>query len=115
MQLYYIRHGQSGNNLLWEQTGSNAGRSFDPELSPLGQQQAALVAEFIKNSDQVPEKHPLDFQNEANFNLNSSVYQLDDQGCFYSPADCSLAGLTDDCLERSARNWGNLPGEQRDG
>jgi 2,3-bisphosphoglycerate-dependent phosphoglycerate mutase len=69
MQLYYIRHGQSGNNLLWEQTGSNAGRSVDPELSPLGQQQAVLLADFIKSRGQGVEKREIDFQNVAGFNL----------------------------------------------
>lgn len=69
MQLYYIRHGQSENNLLWEQTGSNARRSVDPELSPLGQQQAALLADFIKSRGQGVVKHDIDFQNVAGFNL----------------------------------------------
>jgi 2,3-bisphosphoglycerate-dependent phosphoglycerate mutase len=69
MQLYYIRHGQSGNNLLWERTGSNAGRSVDPELSHLGQQQATLLADFIKSRGKGIEKRDIDFQNVAGFNL----------------------------------------------
>ena len=36
MQFYFIRHGQSTNNALWETTRSNKGRSEDPELSELG-------------------------------------------------------------------------------
>jgi hypothetical protein len=48
MQLYLIRHGQSTNNYLLEQTGAEDGRSFDPELTPLGVRQAAVLAEFLK-------------------------------------------------------------------
>jgi len=47
MQLYFIRHGQSENNLLWDQTGSDAGRSSDPELTDVGRQQAAHLAAFL--------------------------------------------------------------------
>jgi len=53
MRLYFIRHGQSENNLLWDETGSNRGRSEDPELTPTGRRQAQLLAEFIhkKNAE----------------------------------------------------------------
>jgi 2,3-bisphosphoglycerate-dependent phosphoglycerate mutase len=47
MQLLFIRHGQSANNALWDATGANAGRSEDPELTAIGRQQAALVAQFL--------------------------------------------------------------------
>lgn len=47
MQLYYIRHAQSINNALWDATGSDDNRSEDPELTPLGLQQAQLVAEHL--------------------------------------------------------------------
>ena len=51
MQLFFIRHGQSVNNKLWEATGSNAGRSEDPELTPAGREQAKLLASFIAAKD----------------------------------------------------------------
>jgi 2,3-bisphosphoglycerate-dependent phosphoglycerate mutase len=69
MQLYFIRHGQSENNLLWEQTGTNSGRSVDPELSRLGQQQAALLAEFIRERGQGIEAREPDYQNLTGFQL----------------------------------------------
>jgi 2,3-bisphosphoglycerate-dependent phosphoglycerate mutase len=47
MQLYFIRHAQSENNVLWDRTGSWQGRSVDPELSEVGQRQAALLAQFL--------------------------------------------------------------------
>ncbi len=51
MQLFFIRHAQSANNLLWDQTGANKGRSHDPELTELGLQQAARVAAFLRDGD----------------------------------------------------------------
>lgn len=51
MRLYFIRHGQSANNALWESTGTNAGRSEDPELTEYGHQQARLLAEFLVKKD----------------------------------------------------------------
>ena len=51
MRLYFIRHGQSANNLLWDNTGSDRGRSEDPELTPAGHRQAKLLAEFIRRKD----------------------------------------------------------------
>ena len=42
MQFYFIRHAQSSNNHLWDQTGSNRGRSEDAPLTPLG----LLAAQF---------------------------------------------------------------------
>jgi 2,3-bisphosphoglycerate-dependent phosphoglycerate mutase len=47
MQLYYIRHGQSVNNLLYATTGSSTGRDCDPELTATGRRQAELLAEYL--------------------------------------------------------------------
>jgi len=70
MQLYFIRHGQSGNNLLWEQTGSSKGRSEDPDLTPFGRQQAHRVAQFLRRADS-PTAVDLeeDLQNTAGFGI----------------------------------------------
>lgn len=56
MRLYLIRHGQSVNNLLWTETQSDRGRSFDPELTPTGQAQARCVANFMRDElgDRMP-------------------------------------------------------------
>jgi len=69
MQLYFIRHGQSINNALWERTGSNSGRKMDPDLTETGLKQAELLAQFLNRP--VPEIDPAakDFQNRAGFNL----------------------------------------------
>jgi 2,3-bisphosphoglycerate-dependent phosphoglycerate mutase len=47
MQLYFIRHGQSANNALWDATGASIGRSDDPELTAIGKQQAQLLATYL--------------------------------------------------------------------
>lgn len=47
MHLYFIRHGQSANNALWDATGASKGRSEDPELTGIGRQQAALLAQYL--------------------------------------------------------------------
>ncbi len=47
MQLYFIRHAQSTNNHLWDQTQSSIGRSVDPELTDVGWEQARAVAQFV--------------------------------------------------------------------
>ena len=70
MQLYFIRHGQSENNQLWERTGSHKGRSEDPDLTPRGRQQAHRVAQFLRQADS-PTAGNLeeDFQNTAGFGI----------------------------------------------
>lgn len=47
MHLYFIRHGQSANNALWDATGGSVGRSNDPELTDAGKKQAALLAHYL--------------------------------------------------------------------
>jgi 2,3-bisphosphoglycerate-dependent phosphoglycerate mutase len=47
MQFYFIRHGQSANNLLYATTGSDTGRDSDPELTEIGRRQVALLTEFL--------------------------------------------------------------------
>ena len=48
MQLYFIRHGQSENNARWMSTGSHRWRSEDPGLTEVGQQQAEILAQFLR-------------------------------------------------------------------
>jgi 2,3-bisphosphoglycerate-dependent phosphoglycerate mutase len=47
MILYLIRHAQSANNELYERTGASNGRVEDPELTPLGVQQAQVLADYL--------------------------------------------------------------------
>jgi 2,3-bisphosphoglycerate-dependent phosphoglycerate mutase len=47
MILYFVRHAQSTNNLLYSTTGSDKGRSEDPELSELGREQTKLLGAML--------------------------------------------------------------------
>ena len=51
MQFYYIRHGQSINNLLYATTGSDIGRNCDPELTETGRHQTELLADYLLRED----------------------------------------------------------------
>lgn len=50
LHLYFIRHGQSKNNALWDEGGRTnylTRRTSDPDLTSIGWEQAALAAEFL--------------------------------------------------------------------
>ncbi|NJM42523.1 MAG: histidine phosphatase family protein, partial [Anaerolineae bacterium] len=69
MHLYFIRHGQSENNALWDATGASKGRSEDPDLTAIGHQQAQHVAQFLQSKlvDEAVHKH--DPQNVTGFGI----------------------------------------------
>jgi 2,3-bisphosphoglycerate-dependent phosphoglycerate mutase len=60
MRLYLIRHGQSSNNALYGKSPEDfeSLRSHDPELTEIGQQQAAAAAKFL---GQAQADDPFDF------------------------------------------------------
>jgi 2,3-bisphosphoglycerate-dependent phosphoglycerate mutase len=70
MQFYFIRHAQSENNVLWEQTGSSQGRSSDPELTTTGRQQADQLAQFLSHKPAGQSANRWDPQNRAGFGLS---------------------------------------------
>lgn len=51
MQLLFIRHGQSQNNRLYDQTGGYAGRQEDADLTEIGHAQAKVVAAWLRDGD----------------------------------------------------------------
>jgi 2,3-bisphosphoglycerate-dependent phosphoglycerate mutase len=69
MQLYFLRHAQSANNALWAVTGSEKGRTHDPDITDLGRAQAERLAEHLARpaGDGAPDPH--DPQNRAGFGL----------------------------------------------
>jgi len=69
MQFYFIRHAQSTNNALYDQSASWQGRSHDPELTNLGQQQAQLLAQFLKRGESSTANAAWDPQNASGFGL----------------------------------------------
>jgi 2,3-bisphosphoglycerate-dependent phosphoglycerate mutase len=52
MRMYFIRHAQSENNLLWEMNHASAGRHEDPGITPLGMEQAKLLGAYLRDADQ---------------------------------------------------------------
>jgi 2,3-bisphosphoglycerate-dependent phosphoglycerate mutase len=69
MQFYFIRHGQSENNHLWVNTGSNQGRHEDPELTSVGRQQAALLAGYLSRCVPAQDNAMPDWWNGAGFEI----------------------------------------------
>ncbi len=69
MQFYFIRHGQSANNALWDATKSSRGRSHDPELTPTGVRQAELLGAHLAQTSPGEEIGARDGQNRAGFRL----------------------------------------------
>ena len=69
MQLYFIRHGESVNNMIWA-SGENyfATRSPDPELTVRGRQQAQLLAARLTQPYR-PNNLPDDLHNTQGFGL----------------------------------------------
>ncbi len=69
MQFYFIRHGQSENNVLWDRTGSSVGRSYDPELTDVGREQVQVLARFLANKDYSVTPGKVDYTNAAGFGI----------------------------------------------
>ena len=51
MQLYFIRHAQSANNRLYDETGNWNGRDTDPDLTDWGHEQARRLAEHVASTN----------------------------------------------------------------
>jgi 2,3-bisphosphoglycerate-dependent phosphoglycerate mutase len=65
MHLYFIRHAQSANNKLYEETGQWNGRDTDPELTELGHEQARRLAQHVSCANGELLRH--DFVNRGKF------------------------------------------------
>lgn len=59
MRLYFIRHGQSENNALFDSTGSDDGRSDDPKLTEIGKEQCRFLAEYLRDCSDPWDGEPL--------------------------------------------------------
>ncbi|HMU95047.1 MAG TPA: histidine phosphatase family protein [Anaerolineales bacterium] len=65
MQLYFIRHGQSINNAKWEEPGYV--ESPDPHLTEIGQEQAQVLAAYLKANHPITEKEARNNQNQFGY------------------------------------------------
>ena len=69
MEIYFIRHAQSTNNVLWDQNGSAEGRVEDPLVTEIGKKQIQILAEYIsRQTESNPNGRP-DDQNRYGFPL----------------------------------------------
>lgn len=59
MRLYFIRHGQSENNALYENTGSDIGRVDDPRLTDVGMRQAEATARYVSSFVDPVDRNPI--------------------------------------------------------
>lgn len=68
LQLYFIRHGQSTNNVILDENNEDylLVRTTDPELTPVGHEQAQQVAEFLARPHT---SNGYDPQNRSGFGL----------------------------------------------
>ncbi len=69
MQLYFIRHAQSVNNLLHDQTGTWANMTDDPELTDTGVKQAQLLAAHLAETRSIEPRQRWDPFNARAFNI----------------------------------------------
>ena len=69
MELYFIRHGQSANNALYDRTGSWQGRSHDPELTDIGKRQAEHLARFLRQANPGTATNGWDPHNVSGFGI----------------------------------------------
>lgn len=69
MQIYFIRHGQSVNNALWDSTQSSMGRVQDPQLSEIGQQQAVQLGRYLAHRNPSMGLNGHDPKNLAGFGI----------------------------------------------
>ncbi len=67
MQLYFIRHGQSINNVNWN--NSEYIENPDPYLTEVGVAQAAFLAKYLKEKQHVTDEKAWNNQNQFGFGL----------------------------------------------
>lgn len=95
MQLYYIRHAQSENNHIYDQTGGSEGRHPDPSLSALGVRQLPhLAALFGAGGDAPAPLFPArDPGNRQGFNLTHLYSSLFTRALLTATAIGEATGL----------------------
>jgi len=69
VRFYFIRHGQSENNALWQRTGSSKGRNPDAELTDVGRRQAEVLAQFLGRGGLKVAVNDRDPENAAGFGI----------------------------------------------
>lgn len=76
MRLYFVRHGQSENNLLWVKTGSSEGRVPDPALTEVGRHQAGEVARFMDQMHRQASEKDRSYAEDGRFHVTHCYTSL---------------------------------------
>lgn len=101
MQLYFIRHAQSFNNALWQQTGSEEGRHADPAITDLGQNQTQALAKLLARTDPAAPADERDVHNRRGFGLTHVYTSLMTRAV-------ATATVLADAVDAPLRAWPDL-------
>jgi 2,3-bisphosphoglycerate-dependent phosphoglycerate mutase len=88
MELYFIRHGQSQNNARWDDPKYQ--ESPDPALTEIGNEQAQLLAEFLKKNQKITDENDWNIQNRNGFGL-THIYTSMMERAVYTAAPIAQA------------------------
>lgn len=80
MELYFIRHGQSVNNANWSNPGY--AESPDPVLTETGQEQAQILAQYLKKNQTITNDREWNIQNRYGFGLTHIYTSLMERAAF---------------------------------
>ena len=80
MELYFIRHGQSINNANWN--NADYQESPDPVLTEIGQEQAQILADFLKKHQTITNDREWNVQNRYGFGLTHIYTSLMERAAF---------------------------------
>lgn len=88
MELYFIRHGQSQNNANWDKHEYQ--ENPDPALTEIGQEQARLLADFLKRNQMITDEKAWNIQNRYGFGL-THIYTSMMERAVYTAAPIARA------------------------
>jgi 2,3-bisphosphoglycerate-dependent phosphoglycerate mutase len=80
MELYFIRHGQSVNNANW--SSKDYQESPDPALTEIGQEQAQILAQYLKKNQTITNDREWNIQNRYGFGLTHIYTSLMERAAF---------------------------------
>jgi 2,3-bisphosphoglycerate-dependent phosphoglycerate mutase len=80
MELYFIRHGQSQNNANWNNTKYQ--ESPDPPLTEMGEEQAQILADFLRKNQAITNDPEWNIQNRSGFGLTHVYTSLMERAAF---------------------------------
>jgi 2,3-bisphosphoglycerate-dependent phosphoglycerate mutase len=92
-KLYLIRHAQSANNAIWDGNDFGSGRSPDPEITEIGQRQAAVLADHLADPNSEPRRHSSEPADQTHFGLTHLYCSLMTRSICTAEAIAKACGL----------------------